>query len=520
MTMTPLPADLPTPEPATPDAPEGFVYTDAPGLPVLVPEAYPRWGPMEQRGYLAGHLVNAAEARTLTFAYDCVGHARTHDTRGRDPWETAAAGLGAAMALTRGGASRLVATAVDLTERLPRCHALLIAGWIGLAAAHMLAEQTRMVADEHMPALDALLAAGLAPTRRRTHAPRPGPLRKLITKAVIRCDPVGAAARARAARRAQDVDLRPLGDDLAEVSAVLTADAAVEIMDRLDALARSADPEDPRTLGELRAAGLLALSRGWTCLPTADGMLPGDPAALGAVRRVVLYVYDDEGVAHLGGYGPLTGFSAERLARGADHRRESPTDLADPLRPGARRYTPSDALRGFCRGRDGTCVFPGCQIPADRTDLDHIVPFDHADPTRGGRTTSDDLADLCRFHHRLKTEGLWAYWREPDGSYTWIHGPTHPEPDPGTRITVEPTGTLARLAAPGDPECSRRQRRAAEQGRTGGTAGTGVDGGRRRPHRRERRAADRRRLRAEVQRLRDTGTPPHAAGEVDDPPPF
>lgn len=514
MTTTQEPDQDPDQDPTVPD---GFVLTTGPGLPVLVPEAYPRWGPMEQRGYLAGHVVNAAEARTLTFAYDCVEHARVHDTRARDPWETAAATLRAAMSSTRGAAARLVATAVDLTERLPRCHALLVAGWIGLAAAHVIVEQTRMVAPEHMPALDAVIASRLAPTRRRTHAPRPGPLRKLITKAVLRCDPVGAAARARAAALGQDVEVQPLRDDMAVVSAVVTADTAVEIMDRIDVLARSAGPDDPRSLGERRAAGLLALSRGWTCLPDAEGNLPGDPGAMPAARKVSLHLYDDEGSLDLAGYGPVSDFTRERLLRAAETRRHSVSDLADPTSEGAARYAPSDALRRFCQGRDGSCVFPGCEVPAERTDLDHIIPFDHDDPARGGRTTGDDLADLCRHHHRLKTEGLWVYWRNPDGGYTWVHGPTHPDPDPGTLIVVEPTGPLARHAAPKDPVASRRQQHAAEQGRTGGRG----ESTRRGPHRRVRRDDERRRLRARVLHEWAAATSEPAAPPVDDdPPPF
>ena len=61
-----------------------------------------------------------------------------------------------------------------------------------------------------------------------------------------------------------------------------------------------------------------------------------------------------------------------------------------------------------------TCVFPGCGKSARRSDLDHIVAY--AD---GGRTTSWNLAPLCRLHHRLKTLGYWSYRRLTRTSFEW-----------------------------------------------------------------------------------------------------
>ena len=426
------------PDPFVP--PKGFTTATGPAVDVIVPEAYARWDPHQQRGYLAQRLINAAEGRTVAFAYDCVRVAGQRD-RHRDPWETAASIVSASMALSRHGASRLVTTAVELTERLPRTAALLATGWIGILAAHTIAEETAMVSDELMPELDRRISEALAPTRRRTHPPRLGPLRKMLTKTVSACDPVGADARAREARRDQDVEMVPLADDRALITAHLTAETAVEIADRIEALASTASEDDPRSLGELRAAGLLALSRGWACLPDVDGEHPGDPDGQAAARRVTIYAYDDGSPDNRGltlaGYGPITGHTADQLERSARRRIDSLADLADP----------SEALARFCKGRDGTCVFPGCHTPAEKTDLDHIIPFDHDNPECGGHTTSDDLGSLCRFHHRLKTEGIWAYYRDIDGTYVWLHGPNHPEADPGTRITTAPAFSAIRVTS-------------------------------------------------------------------------
>jgi hypothetical protein len=81
------------------------------------------------------------------------------------------------------------------------------------------------------------------------------------------------------------------------------------------------------------------------------------------------------------------------------------------------RYTPSRALADFVRSRDLTCRFPHCNVPADRCDTDHTIPYPH------GPTCASNLKCLCRFHHLLKT--FWSGphgWRDrqqPDGTVIW-----------------------------------------------------------------------------------------------------
>jgi hypothetical protein len=101
------------------------------------------------------------------------------------------------------------------------------------------------------------------------------------------------------------------------------------------------------------------------------------------------------------------------------------TDQAPPSDPD--RYLPSAALDRYVRWRDRTCQFPGCNRPAEFTDLDHRVAF-----AAGGRTTAANLWCLCRHHHRLKHEGGWRIHQNPDGSYTWT-SPT------GRRYRTKPT---------------------------------------------------------------------------------
>lgn len=489
------------------------------GLRVWVPVGFEGWSPHEREGYLAQRVVFAAEARVLDVAFAAVSRARAGGAA--DPEEVAVTVVGASMAMTPGRAGWLVTAAVEVCERLPRVGALCRGGWIGLEAIRAIVEQTRLVADAGIGELDRLLAERLGPSRRRAHAPKTGPLKRMLARMVMRADPVAAEAAARRDRADCDVRLDPAGRDRVVLSATLPVEQGAEIMDRIEQMARRSAVEDGRSLPQKRAAALLALSRGWDCLPDADGTHPGDPGALGKALTVVLYAFEpapgDAGApVELRGYGPVTRATTEQLEVSARRRLVRVAELADRDRPAALRYAPSEALRAFVTARDGVCAFPGCQVPAEGCDLDHTIPFDHAHPERGGRTASEDLAPLCRGHHRVKTAGIWAYYRDGDGTYVWLHGPAHPDPDPGTRIRVEPAGPLAAMAVPVDPATVARQKRAAETGRTGHGESVGPD----RPDRRARRTADIRRRRARAERALAEQESWPVTEAADDAPPF
>src|SRR5699024_9425248 len=87
-------------------------------------------------------------------------------------------------------------------------------------------------------------------------------------------------------------------------------------------------------------------------------------------------------------------------------------DLADNPRTDA--YSPTPRMREQVILRDGHCVFPYCGRPARRADVDHIVPYES-----GGPTTPDNLAALCRRHHRAKTFRLWDYAQVTPGTFLW-----------------------------------------------------------------------------------------------------
>jgi len=85
-------------------------------------------------------------------------------------------------------------------------------------------------------------------------------------------------------------------------------------------------------------------------------------------------------------------------------------------------HDPPEWMRELVILRDQHCIFPWCATDARSCDLDHIEPYVHGeDGARAppGQTHPDNLAPLCRRHHRAKTHKGWSYRRLPDGSYRW-----------------------------------------------------------------------------------------------------
>ncbi len=252
-------------------------------------------------------------------------------------------------------------------------------------------------------------------------------------------------------------DARDLDHALAHQAAVLKAAGCEESLDVRRAiaageLARHAT-RDQLTLDLLAAAG--------TDVGHPD-VLP--PARRPKARQVVLHV-------HLS-VDALTSWAGSRRARPTHgSRRARPTEDADDLHLArveeGRRIVSADQVRAWCADldthvtvrpvldladeqhveayeipdrlrdqavlRDHTCVFPWCTRPARTSDIDHVVPWDTG--PRGGATTTDNLAPLCRRHHRLKTHATWRYTVLNPGSYLWSspHGYQFLRDPSGTR---------------------------------------------------------------------------------------
>ena len=80
-------------------------------------------------------------------------------------------------------------------------------------------------------------------------------------------------------------------------------------------------------------------------------------------------------------------------------------------------YIPDADIRAYTQGRDATCRWLGCTIPATRCQLDHRIEYH-----QGGPTSPDNLVNLCQHHHNIKTDRRVHYILDHiTGTIAWLH---------------------------------------------------------------------------------------------------
>jgi len=286
-----------------------------------------------------------------------------------------------------------------------------------------------------------------------------------------RLHPESITARRARAITDRRVELEAAADGMAWVHLFTTAPLAHAISNRLDAVAIPARVAgDTRTLAQLRADALASLAvvgtvdSGARAIPVdpdttgtfawspgsaplndaakvaeaagaasarepgsrsdTAGFLLAEPVDIEAdIRAIVqmtvpalstLGVTDEPGV--LDGYGPIDPDTAARLAVTAPSMTRILThpETGAVLSVGRDQYrVPADLARAV-RLRDTTCRAPGCGRAARSCDLDHSLAWQD-----GGSTAVDNLACLCRHHHRLKHLPGWKLEHHAGGILTW-----------------------------------------------------------------------------------------------------
>ncbi len=269
-----------------------------------------------------------------------------------------------------------------------------------------------------------------------------------------RLHPVPAEVRHEAAALRADVWVDDGKDGMSWLTAHLPTPVAHAIHDRLArTAARAKADEDPRGVGQLRAATLTALllddehatdapatnTCGMLGLepdpadsppdrpdppPDLPGPVPDPLAALARSVRPVVHVTvpistltgDGESPGLVDGSIPIDAETARHLTARAPTLRRMLTDpvTGAMLTVDRRSYVVPADLRAFLTQRDLTCRFPGCRVPARRCDLDHTVAWAH-----GGPTDAANLASLCRKHHTIKHETRWTVEQVEAGVLAW-----------------------------------------------------------------------------------------------------
>ena len=317
-------------------------------------------------------------------------------------------------------AAQRVAVARALDRVLPGVAAALADGAIGYRHAAVAARAVRDLPAAAVPAAERILLDAA----RELDA---GRLTLVGRRLDYLLDPDGTLIDAQARYAGRWLTLSPTFAGMVAVTGMLDADAGAAVITAVEAL-RAADrtPDDTRTAGQARADALTAL---------ATGALDGGRLADRNGERPHLTVTVDlptlqraSGAtagsgADLDWVGPIPADTARRIACDANVARILTAGPSIILDAGRATRVIGPGLRRALAVRDHGCIHPTCDRPPPWTDAHHITHW--AD---GGPTTLDNLALLCRHHHRQVHEGRATITRTPTGRYT-IQRP----PVPGRR---------------------------------------------------------------------------------------
>jgi hypothetical protein len=323
--------------------------------------------------------------------------------------EDAAAEIRVALRWTRRAADSELSFALDLRRRLPIVFERLRSGAIDVRRARTFDHHT---CDLPVATARAMVEGLIDQAPELT----PGELAAKLRRLRVEVDPDEAKERHDRALLDRRVILEATPDGTANIHALgLRSDHAVELMNCLHrtALALKGDGDD-RTMDQLRADVLVDLP----AIASLDGAA--------AARSVINLHVDLETLAELrdssgdlAGYGSvIADISRQITERHGDAIWEYTIEdrrSGMPIDTGTTRRRPSASQARMVRSRDRRCVFPGCRMPASESDIDHTIPW-----ARSGRTTTSDLAPLCRRDHCIRHRADWKYTGVPDGDYRWI----------------------------------------------------------------------------------------------------
>jgi Domain of unknown function (DUF222) len=379
--------------------------------------------------------------------------------------------MSVAVGISRWAACRRVAEADALTHRHPQLLLALSAGCLAVPVVQRVLDATAVLDPAGCAAVEQrLLTRAGRPVLTDLGTASPEELAVLTTEQVMavsakatpsyvgrvarelaqRVDPAAARRREEKAKAGRSVRLELAGDGMAWLSAHLPAAAAVAAYEHLDALAHTLSGDvdgepDPRSMDAKRADVLTSLLLGAAITP--DGAVtPPAPIHVHVIVDGRTGSTDGEGMpGEVARLGPVTADTVRDLldladqtagvidgAVALDQTCPGPA-VHDLLGPGP--YEPSEKLKNLLRVRHRTCVFPGCQRPSRRCELDHTLRYPD------GPTCICNLAPLCVHHHHLKHQApRWQLINHGNGNLTWTtptgrhidvgEGPAPPTPNP------------------------------------------------------------------------------------------
>jgi hypothetical protein len=398
--------------------------------------------------------------------------------------EFCVAELGTVLGITSVSAKKLIGHALELRHRLPRLWAQVHAGrvpaWRARAVAEATIHSTPALTIEAARFVDAQVAAVAGKIG-------PAQLDRLVAKTIKRYDLAETDPAADPEDGYLHVDPRhvTIHEEDVHFAGTVRLEAEIDLADGLDlhqtlahgaALQKALGSQESLDARRAKALGDLARTQtaldlhagGGTAGDSAGGRVAGEERAgvptpdLPTAREVVLHAHFDATTAGdtivFGPTGRLE--EGQRLVLldqlrswcGDSRTRITIKPVVDlNQEKSAPGYEIPDRIREHVVLRDRTCVFPWCGRPARGCDVDHVIEYDHTAEAEGrpqpGPTDTDNLAAVCRFHHRLKTHSAWRYDMTAPGVFEWTspHGHQYRRDGTGTTALDPPDAVPPRI---------------------------------------------------------------------------
>jgi len=332
--------------------------------------------------------------------------------------------LAASLSMSSDAGCNFVGRTLELRYRLRRTWERVLSLDVPKWKAFRLAELTMNLTWEAARYIDTMLAPTL-------HSCTYAQIERTVTMGIDLYDPDEAERRGKKAADEREFNVRLGGP--ASTEGVVHVDGTLALEDALDleqavqhGANTLADLGCEETLDARRAMAVGEMARTQLALDLAsdDDLESGTTdGGTGSGRGVTIYAHLDPDSPHATLDNPGAGdvlihqIQAWCQAVGNTVTIKPVIDLNTETSTDA--YTPTTKLTEQVRLRDQCCVFPHCTRRARYCDLDHRIPYHQTDPATGGKTTTSNLALLCRRHHRTKTFSAWTYDTPQPGVYDW-----------------------------------------------------------------------------------------------------
>lgn len=351
---------------------------------------------LQARERLVSQCQAESMADAVEISYAAPGDAASDPARLGEAFEYASDEIRAALGLTRRTAEFRLSFATDLTERLPQIWQMLWDGVIDFPRARVIANGTTHLAAEEARAVADQVAE-------RAPELTTGQLAAWIRRLCVESNAEAAKQRYEHAKEERRVWIEQTEAGTGNVHLMdIDIAFATAIGKRLNAHMISLRKDgDTRSHDNLRADIL------------TDLMLGSDPTNGGRgimdmrVAMSTLAGLDDK-AAEIPGMGPVIADVARKFADlypRAEWRATVTDDHGNIAGVVTTSRRPTMAISRDAGAIQPVCTFPGCRMPAEDCDLDHLLPR-----SQGGPTSVANLGPKCRHDHILKDHG-WIHRR-------------------------------------------------------------------------------------------------------------